>query len=308
MKVLRWLAVAWLMFSMAAIAQTANVYKLNGIRLANGWKVTGTITTDGTTGTLAAANVVDWNLKVDQATDMVWTEKDSNDLNISGVTTDGSKVFVMTSPDGILDGGALYFGRAGGAGGIGTNAVLADFTALSTNLGYIGGIAGWQDELGGLNFVGLNQRNHSKYRAGVAVTGMTNVFRITVPMISASPLQMTMFGAFTTDGTIGALLPKNIIAWNITARTQDVTYYTKANSAVMSTVGVTSDGTYMRVDHADGQFTIGIAGRRPTYVTIADFTDPAIPDGFSNYYMGNFGLMGDKSPLTKAKTFVVARK
>lgn len=309
MKVLRSVVVAaFLMLSIAASAQT--VYNLNAMKLTNGWKVTGTITTDGSTGTLTAANILDWNLKVVQTTDIVWTEKDSNNLNISGVSTDGTKVFVTTSPDGALDGGTLYFGRGGGGGTIPTNAVIADFTQLGINLGYVGGIAGWQDELGGLNYVGLNQRNRSRYRAALAVSGQPNVFRVIVPTISSTPLLMTMFGTFTTDGTIGTLLPKNILSWNITARTQDITYYTKANSAVMSATGVSTDGTILGVNHAGGQFTIGIAGRRPTYVTLADFTDPAYPDGFSNYYMGNYGVMGDKSPLTRpnAKAVVVARK
>lgn len=309
MKALRWIAgTAFLMLSIVASAQT--VYNINAMKLTNGWKVTGTITTDGSAGTLTAANILDWNLKVVQTTDMVWTEKDSNNLNISGVSTDGTKVFVTTSPDGVLDGGALYFGRGGSGGGIPTNAVVADFTQLGINLGYVGGIAGWQDELGGLNYVGLNQRNRSRYRAALAVSGQPNVFRLIVPTISSTPLLMTVCGTFTTDGTIGPLLPKNILFWKVTARTQDITYYTKANSAVMSAMGVMTDGTLLGVSHVGGQFTIGIAGMRPTYVTLADFTDPTYPDGFANYYMGNYGVMGDKSPLTgpKAKAVVVARK
>jgi len=309
MKPFVWLTLAVLLFvSLSASAQT--VFNVNPIVLTNGWKVTGTITTDGTVGTLTAANIVDWNLKVVQTTDFTWNEKDSNDLNISQVTTDGTKIFVATSPDGVLDGGTLFFGRGGGGGRIPTNAVMADFTQLSVNLGYVGGMSGWQDELGGLNYVGLNQRNHSRFRAAAAVAGQPNLFRITVPVISTTPLLMTMFGTITTDGTIGALAPQNILAWNITARNQDITYYTKANSAVLNATGVTSDGTIIRVAHAGGQFNIGIGGRRPTFVTIADFTDPTYPNGFANYYMGSFGEMGSKSPLVgpNAKTFNVAHK
>ena len=311
MTALKWFAVAALLVvSMSAFAQTTVVYKLNGIKLTNGWSVTGTITTDGAVGTLSAANILDWNLKVVQTTDMVWTEKDSNDLNISGVSTDGSKVFVMTSPDRIVNKNTLYFGQGSALGTIPTNAIVADFTQLSTNLGYVGGIAGWQDEIGGLNYVGLNRKNNRQSQVATAVTGQPNAFRINVPKISPAPLQMTMFGTFTTDGTIGPLLPRNIIAWNVTARTEDITYYTKTNSTVLSAIGVTSDGTVIRVDHAGGQFTIGIGGRRPTFVTIADFTDPTYPDGFANYCMGNFGVMGDKSPLAypKSKRVNVARK
>jgi hypothetical protein len=313
MKITRYVALAvavWLVSAIGAHSQTSSVFTLTPTVLSNGWRVGGTITTDGTVGTLAAANILDWNLNVVQTTDIAWTEKDSNDLNISGVFSDGKKITVATSPDGVLDGGTLYFGRGGAGGTIGTNAVLADFTQLGTNLGYVGGIAGWQDEIWGLNYVGLNQRNNSRYRAALAVAGQPNVFRITVPMISSSPLLMTMSGTLTTDGTIGALLPQNILAWSITARNKDITNYTKANSAMLATVGLSSDGTTMKVSHAGGQFQIGIAGARPTFVTIADFTDTTYPDGFANYYRGNYGAMGEKFPLTGpyAKTVTVAKK
>lgn len=310
MKGLKWAAVAVVFFSIGAVAQTSTTLSLKPILLTNGWKVTGTITTDGTVGALSAANILDWKLKVVQTTDLTWTEKDSNDLNISGVVSDGTRIFVKTSPDGVQDGGTLFFGRAGGAGGVGTNAVLADFTQLSLNLGYVGGIAGWQDEIWGLNYVGLNQRNNSRYRTALAVAGQANVFRITVPIISSAPLLMTMFGTITTDGSIGSLLPQNIIAWNVTARNQDITTYTNANSSVMMVTGVTSNGTAIAVSHAGGQFQIGIPGIRPTFVTLADFTDPTYPDGFANYYRGNYGVMGDKSPLVAptVKKYVVARK
>ncbi len=311
MKALRWITVAGaLLLSIGASAQTPTIFNLNAMRLSNGWRVTGTITTDGTTGTLTAANIVDWNLRVVQTTDLVWTEKDSNDGNISGVSTDGKRIFVATSPDGVLDGGTLFFSRGGGGGRIPTSAIVADFTQLSTNLGYVGGLAGWQDEVGGLNFVGLNQRNHSRYRAALVDPVQPNVFHVTVPVLATSPLLMTMYGTITTDGTVGALAPPNIVAWKITARNQDITDYTKANSVVLSATGVTSDGTVINVDHAGGQFTIGIGGRRPTFVTLADFTDATLPNGFANYYLGSFGVMGDRSPLvgSRAKTYTVAAK
>jgi len=291
----------------ASAAQT--VFNLRPINLTNGWRVTGTITTDGTTGVLAPANILSWDLKVVQTTDMVWTDKDSTALNISGVSTDGNKIFVNTSPDGIQDGGTLFFSRGGGGGQIGTNAVICDFTQLSYNLGYgMGGIAGWQDELGGLNYVGLNQRNRFRYRAASLLAGQPNVFRVNVPTLGTNPLLMTMFGTITTDGTLGALAPQNLLAWTITARNQDITHYTNTNSTVRSAIGVSSDGLSITVDHAGGQFAIGIAGARPTFVTFADFTDPTMPNGFANYYRGNYGVMGDKTPLTGQKTYAVAKQ
>ena len=297
------------LFSLAAAAANPVVFTLKNIKLANGWIVSGTIATDGSTGALGASNIVDWNLKIVQTTDVVWTEKDSNDLNISRVSSDGKSILVATSPDGSLDGGTLYFGRYGGYG-IPTNAVIADFTQLSFNLGYgYGGIAGWQDEIWGLNFVGLNKRNNTQYHAAAAVAVKPNVFQIHVPVLANSPLLMTMFGTVTTDGTTGALLPQNIVAWKITARNRDISYMTKADSIVMYAGGVTSDGQYVRVDHASGQLVIGRPGMRPTFVTLADFTDPSYPNGFANYYTGSFGVMGDRFPLlgNKALSYIVAK-
>ena len=158
--------IALLMVAIAAHAANPVVYNLKPITLTNGWQVTGSITTDGSTGYLTPTNIVDLSLKIVQTTDWVWTEKDSNDLNISGVSSDGQKIYVSMSPDGMSDGGTLYVSRGSGRNQIPTSAVIADFTSLSFNLGYgYGGIAGWQDELGGLNYVGLNQRNNTQYRA-----------------------------------------------------------------------------------------------------------------------------------------------
>lgn len=300
MKSPKWLIItALILCSAFAYAQKPVTYNLVAIPLSNGWRVSGTITTDGTLGPLTATNFVAWNLTAVQTTDMVWTQKDSNDLNISGVFSDGQKIRVATSPDGFLDGGSLAFSRAGGGGTIPTSAVIADFTQLSMNLGYVGGMAGWMDELGGLNFVGLNQLSNTRYvaasRANAAANA--NTYYIMVPTLSTSPLLQKMFGTITTDGTIGPLLPKNIVAWRITARNQDITNYTKANSAVLSAIGITADAKFLKTSAVGGQLTLGVGGRRPTFVTIADFTDPMYAGGFANYYIGTQGVVGDKSPL-----------
>ena len=137
MKIARLITISVLLaLSIAGSGAAQVVFKLKPVILSSGWQISGTLTTDGTVGPLTSANIVDWNVKVVQTIDMVWTEKDSNDLNISGVSTDGKKIHVATSPDGIQDGGTLYFSRGGSGGRIPTSAVLADFTQLSHNLGY----------------------------------------------------------------------------------------------------------------------------------------------------------------------------
>src|SRR5579884_666428 len=188
MKSPKWLFIlALILCSALAFGQKNTTYSLGAIPLSNGWRVSGTITTDGRVGPLTASNIVDWNLKVVQTTDFTWTQRNSNDLNISGVSSDGNKLYVATSPDGIQDGGTLVFSRPGSGFNIPTSAIVADFTQLSVNLGYVGGMAGWQDELWGLNFIGLNQRDNFQYPAAsriMAGTPVSNhVFMINVPTI-----------------------------------------------------------------------------------------------------------------------------
>jgi hypothetical protein len=278
------------------------ILNLRAVNLSNHWQIRGTITTDGTVGTLTSANIIDWNIQLIQTNDLVWTEADSNALNIAGVSSDGSNLLVTTFPNTFQDGGTLYVGRGGGGGTIPTNAIIADFTQLSRNLGYNGGMAGFQDEILGLNFIGLNKPNGRQYRAATLDPAKPNVFNIKVPQISPLPYKVTMFGTITTDGTVGALQPANLIAWNITARMQSGTTYTPASSAVLYVSNVSYDGTKMLVGRTGGQLVIGIGGARPTYVTLADFTDPQRPNGFANYYVGNFGLQGERSPLIGSGT------
>lgn len=290
-------------FALSTMAQmNPVVFNLSPIRLTNDWVITGTVTTDGSVGPVSSTNILDWHFKIVQTTRRVWTEKDSNDLNISGVSTDGKKIYVATSPDGFQDGGTLYFGRSSGWYNIPTNAVIADFTQLSMNLGYVGGIAGWQDEIWGLNYVGLNQRDNTQYRAASAIANRPNTFAIHVPTLSTNPLVMTMSGTISTDGTVGTLQPQNIIAWKITALNQDIRFMDKASGArVISATEVSTDGKVLVVAHAGGQFVIGFPGFRPTFVTLADFTDPTMPNGFANYYVGMFGEMGNKTPLINTR-------
>jgi hypothetical protein len=312
MRILRRLLILFLVIgsTFAARAQAPLVLKLKTVQLSNGWSINGTITIDGTIGPLTANNIVDWKLQMVQTSDLTWTERDSNDLNISGVSTDGTTIFVNTFPNPFTDGGALYVGRGGGGGRIPTNAVIADFTQLSVNLGYVGGVAGWQDELLGLNYIGLNQPNGKRYKAAQLDPAKPNVFNIRVPQIAPPPYKITLFGTITTDGTIGMLAPQNLVAWKITARMQDIATYSPANTQVMAATGVSYDGVYLLVAHAGGQLRIGLPGARPTYVNLADFTDSKRPNGYANYYLGNYGVMGEKSPLVPsgAKMYALAKQ
>lgn len=309
MRILKWLTLFLLLNLSIAASAAPLVLTLKTTNLTNQWQIRGTITIDGTVGPLTAANIIDWKIQLIQTTDLAWTQTDSNDLNISGVSSDGSSLYVTTFPNNYQDGGTLYVGRGGRGGTIPTNAIIADFTQLSRNLGYKGGMSGFQDEIFGLNFVGLNKPNNRKSRCAVLDPTQANVFNIKVPQISPFPYRVTLFGSITTDGTVGLLQPANLIAWNITARMQARTVYTPASSAVLYFNNVSYDGTQLLVSRTGGQLVIGIGGARPTYVTLVDFTDPQRPNGFANYYLGNFGLQGERFPLIRKsdQSYTVAK-
>jgi hypothetical protein len=68
--------IAFMALSIAAESAVPVTLNINPLKLTNGWKITGTITTDGTVGLLDLTNILDWNLEVVQTTDTVWTEKE----------------------------------------------------------------------------------------------------------------------------------------------------------------------------------------------------------------------------------------
>jgi hypothetical protein len=63
------------------------------------------------------------------------------------------------------------------------------------------------------------------------------------------PGGVTVFGTVSTDGTVGALTPANLVAWRLTVRTATRYDYTPANAPLtsLSRVAVTADGRRMRV-------------------------------------------------------------
>ena len=118
MRFLKLLTLALVVSLSVAASAAPLVLSLRTVNLSNHWQIRGTITTDGTVGPLSSANIIDWNIQLIQTTDLVWTEADSNDLNIRGASSDGTNILVTTFPDAFQDGGTLYVGRGGGGGQI----------------------------------------------------------------------------------------------------------------------------------------------------------------------------------------------
>lgn len=107
----------------------SNIFNLLPLHFQDGMTtMSGTITTDGTTGSLANSNLLNWNIVVTQTTTDIFNEQNSFVLASDGVVTNGSTITV-TNSDGHKPGGSWSFGLPGVPGRIDPTVVqLADFT------------------------------------------------------------------------------------------------------------------------------------------------------------------------------------
>ena len=288
-----------------SLSANATTFRLVSVNLGNGWVMNGTIDTDGTVGLLTPANITKWNITLTNTVDMVFDPTNTSAANVSMVSTDGKKMYVPASVDGFTDGGTLNF-LGGAIGGIPTGALVADFTGWNIT----GGVAGWQTP-SALNYLSLNEPNGTIYTAATILPNKPNTFNLRKVVISTTPTLMTMFGTITTDGTIGPLAAANFKSWRIVGRDQDIQKYNETNSQIINALQVYSDNVTLTVAHNGGDFQIGIPmitpRGRPLIVTLADFTDPAYPNGIASYYYGGQGLVGQRAPLTRNPMYVVAK-
>ena len=107
----------------AATRSSGNVYSLVQLDFYGGVRVTGTITTDGTIGSLTPSNIVAWDIVVDETTADPFTLANSTlQANLVGLDPTGTALTVL-NPDGYLAFSKGYIGGHPYA------LTLADFTA-----------------------------------------------------------------------------------------------------------------------------------------------------------------------------------
>ena len=115
----------------AATRSSGNVYNLVPLAFF-GATVSGTITTDGTTGPLAPNNIVSWDITVDELTEDAFTSANSTLVaNLVDLDLAGTALTVM-NPDGYLT------FRKGNMGGHPHALTLADFSAQAPPGGQAG--------------------------------------------------------------------------------------------------------------------------------------------------------------------------
>lgn len=252
--------------SLSSAYLSATEFQVVPLDLGSGFTLSGTISTDGTTGSLSASNINAWNINVRSVQDFVFNR--SNTVNLSSsVHSDGTNLSIPTSPNGFSDGGALWF-----RGGNYLAVQVANFTGASAAGGqayYVHGSA--------FDILPLNQPNNFNYVAATARPGIPNQFDI-------NPLDfgngVTMFGTLTTDGSVGATY---ITDWNVVVRSTTEWNFNTGNSSVLSDFNLGSDGTNLFVTPDDGFGGYGLfaVGNRVGYdlngVLLADYS--YIPDG-----------------------------
>jgi hypothetical protein len=115
----------------------SSVFRVVPVVYPSGTTLTGTITTDGSTGVISAANITDYRLKVQTVSEVTYlrtaTGGNSSVLpNTNGVSSDGTQLLV------VRPGGYLGFGVPPAGSRRGEGAVLADFGPAAPTKGQAG--------------------------------------------------------------------------------------------------------------------------------------------------------------------------
>lgn len=121
----------------AAAPAGSSVFRVVPVVYPSGTTLTGTITTDGSTGVISAANITDYRLKVQTVSEVTYlrtaTGGNSSVLpNTNGVSSDGTQLLVARP------GGYLGFGVPPAGSRRGEGAVLADFGPAAPTKGQAG--------------------------------------------------------------------------------------------------------------------------------------------------------------------------
>ncbi|MFN8140467.1 MAG: hypothetical protein U0R49_11780 [Fimbriimonadales bacterium] len=258
----------------------AAVLRVVPIDLGSGFVITGTVSTNGRTGNLNAADITSWNLVVTETSQYLFTPQNTRDISTQ-VFSDGATLTIPTSPDGFSDGGSVKF-----YGHSRLFASMADFTGAWTSGG-----ESYFSFGSFFDFLDLNQPNGSQYV--VAQNAGGNLFNLKPVHYLGG---ISLYGWVRTNATAGAV---TFTDWRVIAEESTTWQFTPTNSSIVAASGLVADGKNLRVTPMDrfgqpGSFIIGIPGFDPTLVVLADYSfDSGGVSGFINPFI--YQLVG---PLT----------
>lgn len=237
---------------------------------------TGTITTAGSTNTITG-----WNVTVSEFSRLGrYTPANTANMSYGDLSCDGSRLLVATSPDGMSDGGMLFFRSPNPLLDLGV--AVADFTGINATGGQAMYMYG-----GAFDFLPLDQPNGAQYVAATRTSG--NVYALTPIAFFGA----TVTGTITTDGTTGPLAPSHIVSWDIVVDAVNADLFTGSNSTLVANlVDLDPSGTALTVMNPNGylSFRKGYPGGHLYAVTLADFSPEAPSGGQAGYYHGAFGF------------------
>lgn len=261
----------------------ATDFTLYPVTLPGGISIFGSLSTDGSIGPLGPAQLTGWNITVRQTSRIHYDRSNALAVQARGVSvsSDGRKLLVKTSPDGLRDGGLLAFGSFGPGPEFGVQ--WANFTGSYANGGtafYLnGGMFEWQS---------LGAANGVKLPVGKASAGSA-VFKL-APVHFASGATLT--GTVTTDGAVGKLTAAQLLDWSIDLDSVVDTVYwrnaTGGNSSVLpASTSFSTDGTQLFVNRPGGYLGFGVPPSSRSSgagAVLADFSGSAPPKGQVGYY------------------------
>ncbi len=259
----------------------ADLFEIRPIEFVNdpGYRIvaSGTITTLPGTST-----ITDWSLSV-TTVELLAHYTPSNTANFSSgsLTVNGMDLQVPTSPDGISDGGSLFFRSRSPWRDFGV--AVANFSA--------GGISGGEAfYLAGssFDFLPLSQPDGTEYVVAHSSSAGERKFTLEPQTF---PGGAVLSGTLWTQGTLGNLAPSDITNWDITVEqiTQDL--FVPGNSQLLaSQLQFDPAGHALTVNNPDGYlaFSKGRIGFHPYMLQLSDFTDSSLHGGQSAYFQGRF--------------------
>lgn len=269
-----------IVMTLAAAPALATDFQLTPVKLPGGVTLFGTVSTDGTVGTLQPSNIVAWNVTVRASTRYDYTPVNAPPTSLLdvAVTSNGRQMRVKSAAGG--NGGALAFG---------TYMPEVGVHVANYSVDWPGGL-GFSMFQYGADFEYLDLPvDPSGWRVVAQAKAGSTAYKL-VPVVF--PSGATLSGVITTDGSTGAINAAQLLDWHLTVRRDEDTVYFRdvngSNSVVLpGSGGLSTDGQSLFVARPGGYLGFGVPPDPPARgrgAVPADFTAAAPRKGQAGYF------------------------